>query len=677
MEVKEELISIVIPVYNVKSYLNKCLITVVHQSYKKLEIILVDDGSTDGSSEICNSWAYRDSRIKLIHKSNGGLSDARNVGLGAATGKYVLFVDSDDWIAVNMVQDMYDAIRKNNADMAVCEFASVHNNGMVKKNFNHDEPVQILNQKEAMKLVLEDREITSHVWRKLYKRNLLPSDLFPNGKNFEDIYAMPTILKSCHKVVCLNDVYYFYRINNDGIVRTKNMKSLEDLYNNTVHQCREIVNLYPDLRRIANTRIASVSENIWKDFIINKNTDFRKNKLKRNIYRNLKKMSIPNNIGLRNTFFLVTLKYFPVLDNISYNMLLFRSQSKVKKIGGKIKRNFRYIKQLRRITSQFKKDKPNFIVLCTPLHGNLGDRALKFGEDKFLKKFFPQYNIVTIPLEFADSAIKYGKLINKKYVKENDIVALHAGGNIGTLYPGIHMAQEKLLNKFANRRLIIFPQTFYYSKDKQGTRLLEKTKVDYSVFKRFRIFVRDAYSYKFVRKNIPKINVSLTPDIALSLKDSLPMTSERKGALLLLRSDSEATLTDLDLDNLLETVSNKFSQYYQSDTHLYYDSVSDKMAKNRLNELWSKMQNSEIVITDRLHGMIFAAITRTPCVVLKSQSPKIKGVYNWIKECNYIELVENFSDLEKAIDKVINVKFKVFPNLENEFKKMAQEIREL
>ena len=199
----------------------------------------------------------------------------------------------------------------------------------------------------------------------------------------------------------------------------------------------------------------------------------------------------------------------------------------------------------------------------------------------------------------------------------------------------------------------------------------------------FSVFVRDESSYSFVRRNVPFVNVELKPDIALILANNsiYPKNEFRNGALILLRNDGEKTLSDSELEKVLTFLNKKFNRnLLQSDTHVYHDdNLDDKKAKKELKSLWDKMSCRELVVTDRLHGMIFAAITGTPCVVLKSKSPKVKGVYNWIKECEYIELVENIDDLNKAVEKVLQAKSRKLEmkKLNDEFIKMAKKIKEL
>ena len=149
MKEKKDLISVVIPVYNTEKYLKECIDSVINQSYNNLEIILVDDGSTDNSLEICNKYADMDKRIKVIHKNNGGLSDARNVGIENANGKYITFVDSDDFIENDMYELLYNDVCENNAEIAGCDYY-LFNSLSTSKSDNITEKKCVLNPEQAL-----------------------------------------------------------------------------------------------------------------------------------------------------------------------------------------------------------------------------------------------------------------------------------------------------------------------------------------------------------------------------------------------------------------------------------------------------------------------------------------------------------------------------------------------
>ncbi|KJU73400.1 glycosyl transferase family 2 [Pediococcus damnosus LMG 28219] len=206
-----KLITVIIPVYNVKPYLSKCLESVGKQSYKNLEIILVDDGSDDGSFSICKEFSKRDSRIKLYHTKNLGLSHARNVGLDHANGKYIVFVDSDDYIHENMISTMMD--KAEDADLVICNYKKVLND--TKKKIPQDAKClkdDSWNYKQFWEhYYLKNLNVFCCVaWNKLYKRKLFKNIRYPINEIHEDEYIINDIVSRCNKIKIINDVLYYY-----------------------------------------------------------------------------------------------------------------------------------------------------------------------------------------------------------------------------------------------------------------------------------------------------------------------------------------------------------------------------------------------------------------------------------------------------------------------------------
>ncbi len=212
---QNETISIIIPVYNVKNYLDRCVESVLRQSYAELEVILVDDGSTDGSSQLCDRWAEKDSRIRVIHKENGGVSDARNAGLDAATGEYLGFVDSDDYLAPDMYQKLYRTLKENDAEVSICNFLFVDDKGVPlaeERNLGfpiHDEVISgidVLQKMHTMKRGI----FYVFSWNKLYRKHLFSDVRFPKGKLSEDSFIVHRILEKCERVACITEIGYYY-----------------------------------------------------------------------------------------------------------------------------------------------------------------------------------------------------------------------------------------------------------------------------------------------------------------------------------------------------------------------------------------------------------------------------------------------------------------------------------
>ena len=223
-------ISVIIPIYNSEYYLKKCIESVINQTYKNLEIILVNDGSTDKSSYICNEYMMKDDRIKVINKENSGVSDSRNHGISASTGEYIAFLDSDDWIDSNLYNVLYNLIIKNNSDISVCNFKRV-NNEEEKLKFSSNE--FIYNNIEAIEEIYGERYIQfiGVVWNKLYKRELFSELRFPKGRIHEDEYISPLLMFKAKKIVYTDRELIYYRKTLNSIMNTKfNVKRLDYLY---------------------------------------------------------------------------------------------------------------------------------------------------------------------------------------------------------------------------------------------------------------------------------------------------------------------------------------------------------------------------------------------------------------------------------------------------------------
>jgi glycosyltransferase involved in cell wall biosynthesis len=239
------LISIIIPVYKTEPYLRRCLHSVVGQTYKNLEIILVDDGSPDGCGKICDLYAAADSRVKVIHQQNRGLSVARNEGLKIASGDYFGFVDSDDWIDADMYEVLYQGAIQYGADIAICGYYYVA--GDRYKEIK-EERTTLYDRENAIHHLLVDEKITNHVWNKLYKRKLFEDVRFPAGRTFEDIGTTYKLFEKAGRIVFLNSCHYYYLQRQDGIVSGGNIQHAVDRCLMLHARYEDLIQRYPDER---------------------------------------------------------------------------------------------------------------------------------------------------------------------------------------------------------------------------------------------------------------------------------------------------------------------------------------------------------------------------------------------------------------------------------------------
>ena len=226
----EALISVIIPVYKVEAYLEQCIISVIEQTYQSIEIILVDDGSPDQCGIICDNWAKKDSRIKVIHKKNGGLSDARNYGLNVARGEYIIFIDSDDLVDRTMIEKLFTALKQQEADIVECNYFCFTDN-LPKKEKRESVSSAVYTAEEALSLLLNENIFKYTVWNKLYRKGIFDTLRFEVGKLHEDVFFTYQAFGISKRIVKIENYLYYYRQRDGSIMGSgfsiRNLDSLE------------------------------------------------------------------------------------------------------------------------------------------------------------------------------------------------------------------------------------------------------------------------------------------------------------------------------------------------------------------------------------------------------------------------------------------------------------------
>lgn len=244
------LVSVIVPVYNVKPYLNECIESIVKQSYRNLEIILVDDGSNDGSSEICDLWPLRDDRIRVIHQENRGLSGARNSGIDASTGDYILFVDSDDLVGTDLVAHCIEVMSQTDSDVCVFRFNNVSENGKESTESRYKAlfpKEKSLSPRDAIEQILLMR-LPNYAWSYMSRASLLRGKVyFPQGKVMEDLATTYLIWGGASRIAFLDEACYFYRVRSGSILASKNIKFIHDCKDNLEKLTEDVKHLYPEL----------------------------------------------------------------------------------------------------------------------------------------------------------------------------------------------------------------------------------------------------------------------------------------------------------------------------------------------------------------------------------------------------------------------------------------------
>jgi glycosyltransferase involved in cell wall biosynthesis len=222
-------ISIIVPIYNVEQYLHKCIDSILSQTFKDFELILVDDGSPDNCGEICDEYAAKDKRVKVIHKANGGLSDARNAGLNIVKGDYIGFVDSDDWIESNMYEVLLKLCINNKADVSTCLVNFQNNRNEIEVNKSN---VSIFDSKTAIYLLYEGKLNGFSTWNKLYKKEIFNDLKFPKGRIYEDAAIMYRVFDVANYIAYINYPLYNYNYREGSITKSNFSEKRFDVVHN-------------------------------------------------------------------------------------------------------------------------------------------------------------------------------------------------------------------------------------------------------------------------------------------------------------------------------------------------------------------------------------------------------------------------------------------------------------
>lgn len=249
------LISVIVPIYKVERYLDRCVQSIVDQSYKHLEIILVDDGSPDHCPSMCDAWAARDSRIKVIHKENGGLSDARNAGMAIAGGEYIGFIDSDDYIAPAMYQLLLERLQVDGSDISACGVDMVYEDGSAHQRLTPEDSC-VLSAEAAVEAVVRESWLKQPVWYKLYKAELVRDIRFPVGKYHEDIFWTWQAVARAQKVSIFDTPCYYYVQRSGSIMAEKYTPRRLDAIEAKQQRLAFLIKEYPRISEYARKDLA-------------------------------------------------------------------------------------------------------------------------------------------------------------------------------------------------------------------------------------------------------------------------------------------------------------------------------------------------------------------------------------------------------------------------------------
>lgn len=329
-----------------------------------------------------------------------------------------------------------------------------------------------------------------------------------------------------------------------------------------------------------------------------------------------------------------------------------------------ILKNLGYIKEYLYLIKNRRQMRKTGILIGEPNHGNIGDAAIAIAEHKFLEEQLG-IDIVTLPARFVERHTwSYKKVISK-----DTVILFHGGGFIGTLWPRNLQDLIDCMHLFPDNRIIIMPQTVFFADDDNGEKVRNQLYEDFKSCSRLTLCVREKHSYDVVRKFMPEIDVRLMPDMVTYLQDyhfpDLNKNCNKNGIVCCMRRDIEKVTEE----NMLNGVISALSEKLDTDRVDYTDTVLDncrireceriQVVTDKLNEFASH----QCVITDRLHGMVLAAITDTPCIALGCNNYKIQGVYEWIKNNKFIYFLDDMKNIDEAVDMVIKHSGESYSNI--------------
>ena len=663
-------VSIIVPVYNVEQYIERCLNSIVSQTYANLEIILVDDGSTDSSGNICKKYSEKDKRIKYIYQENKGLSGARNAGIDNSTGDYLCFIDSDDWVERDYLMSAMKIFDNDKVDIAIFGyFISSENDDKISTKGWLNKEFKIVDKNTALKLLVEDININSHAWDKIFKKELFKTVRFPVGKNFEDIFIMHEIFNSCEKIAISKQPKYHYFERENSIARNYNTKNVLNYFEAEWCRYEYLINNNFELQKLQIMKMMELVLSYYPKRKFNKNMPKhivkKYNDELKNYYKKINDLYKKCDVGFDNKKYYYMYKIYKkcrLLYKIVYAPLVkIIYHAKNSKYKEQLKTFLYKNKDFELKIDDYKKYK-KIVLIGLPEYDNLGDIAIGYAECEFINNNkSKEYTFLPITEKCFE---KYFSKI-KKIINCDDIILIQGGGNFGNQYYDQERIRKKIISSFKKNKKYLMPSTLFF-KDNKRKRFIKR----YNKSK-MGIFFREKYSYE-MGKQFFKNDIYLVPDIVLSLDNQESKNYKREGIAVCIRKDIERKISKDDEKRIKDCIFMNKDILYTFDT---CNKSTNKYEdyKTIINNIFKEISSYELVITDKLHCMIFCFLTNTPCIVIENYNHKIKGVYEWIKENPNITLCKNLDDISTMIkQKINNQNCYGLINLNNKFKDLKK-----
>lgn len=656
-----EKISLIIPCYNVENYVNRCLDSIEKQTIgmEQLEVVLVDDASTDQTLYYLEQFEkkYPDQVIVVACGENGKLGTARNIGLSYATGKYISFVDSDDVLDVTMLEKMHQKIVEYDCDMVECDFKKFSDETEICRTRTKEDCYAELDSVKERRMFILGSTKTA-VWGRLYKREFIEE----NGLKFlEKIYY-----EDCHfsglamflhkSYYFIGETLYYYYQNPNGIIKSKDEKKIQQEL-----EVEKI--LLADLEKRG--MLADIQKEYGSEFefyIICKCYFDALNYIFSQEFPNWREMVEYFRSGLLS-----------ICPNAHVNPYVDITAMRNPELSVHID----FLKGRKTQTEGVFESSGEKRIILMNTHGyiNMGDHLITEATRKLFSDYYPDYDII----EITANHYTRERVLLKQYVKREDIIVIVGGGYLGSLWLGNgEWNVRSIVETFPANKIVIFPQTMYYENNQIGELELGKTMKAYAGHKNLTICLRDKRSYEFAKMIVPPhVSCEYYPDTALYLEfeniDKIP----RNGCALCLRSDKEKTVSDEQAENIKETILNMGFLLAEVDM-LSKEVFPIECRTEKVEEKAKEIARYEVIITDRLHCMVYCAITHTPCIAINNVTGKVAGVYKWIEQLPYIKMAADTNDLQQLVEEVISADRECGAKeiLKKDFRRLAGEVCE-
>lgn len=662
--------SIILPTYNRAKLLTRAISSIAKQGFNDLEVIIINDGSSDSTSKNIMESLQGSGRTVLIETKNGGVSRARNIGLEVATGEYVLFLDSDDEFTSYCLNTLHSFVQNSNDAEIICFGYEQDNKKWAPKRnveqHNRNDIERYIFPEHISIRPQDEYFLQPFVWNKCLKRDFLQKYgiRFDAGRlTWEDNLFIVDCLEHCNRIKYIPKT--LYRVNSDAeptgrlftcyneLMLLNYIQSYIDFYNrfgskynyeNEYTQGRYIEIVCYILKQIANRCSYDTYVQCLRDVLFNGIVnDLVQKQLKRgHLNDGFLKAVDTKDIQSLSKFLIGDRYYFDSNSN-----RITTTGDWMKSILLNLREQVLFYNWIN------KQVKHSYFLLGTPVYGNVGDIAIAYAE----KQFFNACGIRKERIKEINSYEfnRFRKIVVRAIKKNKNVIFLQGGGNMGNVWINEELDRRRILDLFPERTVLIFPQTVFYSDDLYGAGQLRQS-IEYYNKSSISITARESETYKLVKQNYPRANIIFSPDMVLSLNDISKRFKvvDRKNVLIIRRYDTERAVDDEGWDEITQFVSS-MRMHIQMTSTITEELVTKVNSKKIVMEKLKQFRSARLVITDRLHGMIFSAITETPCVVLSNNNYKVIGTYDLIKELNYIKFAKSTGEACSHIKSLLTI----------------------